>query len=290
MKHKIEEINNGEVPAALIAQKKIPPTFDMNEIVGTKDILFLCFDTLRYDVALSVQENGESPNINQKSSWTKAHASGNFTYPSHHAMFAGYLPIPYEASSLFENGKLFFPSSTGMGRNTPPNSFAFEGATFVEGLFKVGYETICIGGVAFFDKRSEIGSVFPSMFSKSYWNPSFACPVKKSTENQINFAVKKLSAYPDEKRVFMYMNISAIHYPNYFYIDGERNDSVKTHAAALKYVDSCLPLLFDAFEKRGGCFVIACSDHGSCYGEDGKQFHGFNHEIVNTVPYMEFMI
>ncbi|MCD3069625.1 hypothetical protein GFJ91_23900, partial [Salmonella enterica subsp. enterica serovar Enteritidis] len=45
------------------------------------------------------------------------------------------------------------------------------------------------------------------------------------------------------------------------------------------------------FRQTGGeTFVIVCSDHGTCYGEDGKYFHSFNHPIVNTVPYMHFLL
>ena len=90
----------------------------------------------------------------------------------------------------------------------------------------------------------------------------------------------------------MYINICAIHYPNYFYLDGAKKDSIETHAAALRYVDERLPPLFSAFEKRGRTFVIVCSDHGSCYPEsdDGYIFHGFNHEVINTVPYKHFFL
>ncbi len=261
---------------------------DMNKIVGEYDILFLCLDTLRYDVALEEQEKNNTPILNKYGKWQKRSAPGNFTYPSHHAMFAGFLPSPIEPVPLIKQERLFFPSKIGLGNSAPKNSFAFSGSNFVEGLANVGYETICIGGVAFFDKRSPIGSVFPNMFNQSYWNPSFSCKVKESAENQINFALKKLAE--SEKRVFMYINIDAIHYPNYFYTETEKKDSVITHAAALRYVDSCLEPLFSAFKKHNKTFVIACSDHGSCYGEDGYIFHGFNHEVVNTVPYKHFIL
>ena len=38
-----------ELPSGTQDQK---PDIDMNEIVGTHDILMLCFDTLRYDCLL----------------------------------------------------------------------------------------------------------------------------------------------------------------------------------------------------------------------------------------------
>ena len=65
---------------------------NMNDVVGTHDILFLCLDTLRWDVAFREQENGGTAVLNKYGPWEKRGAPGNFTYPSHHAMFAGFLP------------------------------------------------------------------------------------------------------------------------------------------------------------------------------------------------------
>lgn len=263
---------------------------DMNQIVGSHDILFVCLDTLRYDVAYREQERGTTPVINRYGKWEKRGAPGNFTYPSHHAMFAGFLPAALEPVPLVKQERLFFPKNIGLGRMSPPKAFAFEGANFVEGLAKEGYETICVGGVAFFDKRSDIGSVFPSMFQKSLWRPSFGCGVKESPDHQLRAVKKELDNLPADKRVFLYLNIDAIHYPNFFYLEGETEDNIETHGAALRYVDQRLDSLFSLFQKRNSTFVILCSDHGSCYGEDGYEFHGFNHETVNTVPYKHFIL
>ncbi len=117
--------------------------------------------------------------------------------------------------------------------------------------------------MTFFDKRSDIGNVFPSFFEKSYWNPSFSCSVKESVNNQVDFIIKKLEQNTDDRKIFLYLNVCAIHYPNYFYLDKE---------------------------KRGKTFVVCFSDHGTCYGEDGYIFHAVNHPVVNTVPYKHFFI
>ncbi len=281
----------GEVPGEFDANtKRAHYSVNMNEIVGTHDILFICLDTLRYDVAKEEEDKNETPVLNQYGPWKKCHAPGNFTYPSHFAMFSGFLPSPAEPTPLLQREMLFFPKGIGMGGKAPEEAFVFEGATFIGGLEKVGYETYCIGGVAFFNKRSDIGRVLPNMFKHSYWNPSFGCPVKESFDNQIDFIRRKLSEVSKEQRVFMYVNIDAIHYPNFFYVDGAKEDSKETHAAALRYVDQRLEGLFDVFRKRGKTFVIACSDHGTCYGEDGYHFHCLSHEITYTVPYKHFII
>ena len=83
-----------------------------------------------------------------------------------------------------------------MGKKTPKGAYGFDAANLVEGLHADGYDTWCVGGVAFFDKRSELGRVFPSFFEKSYWNPSFSCPVKESTANQVDFLLRKIQRRP----------------------------------------------------------------------------------------------
>ncbi len=262
---------------------------DMSTVVGKKDILFLCFDTLRYDAAIEEEKNGGTPNLNQYGEWEKRQAPGNFTYPSHHAIFSGFLPLQDEARNLAEAQVLFIPK--GMMKKAPDSIYEFSGGNIPTGLRKAGYDTWCVGGVTFFDKRSDIGNVFPSMFEKSWWNPSFSCPVKDSAKNQVDHIIKKLDQKEDDRHIFMYLNFSAIHYPNSHYIEGAKSDSLETHKAALRYVDGEFKRLMDAWkEKRGDAFVICFSDHGTCYGEDGFTFHSVNHPVVSTVPYKHFFL
>lgn len=293
MKEYTESTAKNDVPAGLfrLSGEKKRPSVNMSEVVGKQDILMICLDTLRYDAAVEEEVHGGTPVLNRYGTWEKCQAPGNFTYPSHHAMFAGFLPCRYDAKNVADRELLFFPCSIGLGNRVPEGAYGFCGSTIMEGLEKDGYDTWCVGGVAFFDKRSEIGKVFPQYFQKSYWNPSFACPVKDSTKNQVDFLLKKVKMAEKEKPIFLYLNVDAIHYPNYFYLEGAREDSYESHKAALRYADRELGRLFEGWkEQRGGAFVICCSDHGTCYGEDGCQFHGINHPIVNTIPYKHFFL
>ena len=281
---------NRKFSAADMRGEKKMQSIDMNQIVGSHHILFICLDTLRYDVAYEEQESGGTPVLNRYGKWRKCQAPGNFTYPSHQAMFAGFLPIDVEIRDMKQREKLFFSEYIGMGRKAPEGTFNFKGPNIIKGFENEGYDTYCIGGVSFFDKRTDIGRVMPGYFKYSYWNPSFGCKVKESAAHQVDFALKKLQQVSDGQKIMMYINISALHYPNYFYVSGEKKDSVETQAAALRYVDGKLGRLFAAFSKKGDTFVICCSDHGTCYGEDGVLYHGVNHPIVNTVPYKHFIL
>ena len=276
---------------------------NMNEIVGSHHILFICLDSLRYDVAEEEQNNGNTPVLNQFGKWQKCQAVGNFTYPAHQGMFAGFFPCLYDAKKHKERISLFSPENIGMGKKPPKNAYRFSGRTFVEALALEGYETCCIGGVSFFDKRSGLGKVLPGYFTHSFWNPSFSPLAPDSTKNQVRFAVKWLDNLPPDKKIFLYINISAIHYPNYYYLDnikkitgnippykGYERDTKESHAAALRYADRELEPLLNAFKQKGSTFVICCSDHGTCYGEDGCFSHGINHPVVNTIPYKHFIL
>ena len=110
-----------ELPAGEQTQN---PDLDMNQVVGTHDILMLCFDTLRYDVSKEEEEAGRTPVLNSHGGeWEKRHAPGNFTYPSHFAIFAGFLPSPAEPHSLRSRKWLFFPVQAGTGRIPPAGSY-----------------------------------------------------------------------------------------------------------------------------------------------------------------------
>ena len=110
---------------------------DMGEVVGKCDILFVCLDTLRYDAAILEEQAGGTPVLNRYGAWEKRQAPGNFTYPSHHAIFAGFLPSRDEARSIAEQEMLFLPKSMGMGRKAPKGSYGFDAPNLVQGLHQV---------------------------------------------------------------------------------------------------------------------------------------------------------
>ncbi len=265
-------------------------TPDMNRVVGNAHILFICLDALRYDVAVAQQENGGTPVLNRYGAWRKCQAPGSFTYPSHQAMFAGFLPVDEGTASMKERETLFFSEDTGMGRKAPRGAWTFRETTWIQGLEREGYDTYCIGGVSFFDKRTATGSVLPSYFMHSDWHPSFGCRVADAPEHQVDCAVRKLEDVAPGQLLMMYINFTALHYPTHYYVQGARRDSVQSQGAALRAVDIQLGRLFHAFKLLGPVFVICCSDHGTCFGEDGMWYHGIGHPLVYTVPYKHFLL
>lgn len=61
-----EQSAQQEVPMRLFAGAAgdRQPSVDMNQVVGSSDILFVCLDTLRYDVAVEEEEAGTTPVLN----------------------------------------------------------------------------------------------------------------------------------------------------------------------------------------------------------------------------------
>ena len=120
------------------------------------------------------------------------------------------------------------------------------------------------------------------------WSAALGVTDPRSPQNQVRLAVERLNALSG--RVFLFINVSAIHQPNWFYGEGPRGrDDLRSHTDALVAVDAALAPLFAGLRARGPAFCIVCSDHGTAYGEEGYMGHRLEHEVVWTVPYTEFM-
>ncbi len=258
---------------------------DMNQIVGSHDIVMVTLDTLRYDVAKLEEEN--CPNLCGSGPWEKRHTPGSFTYAAHHAFFCGFLPTPANPDKA-SHIRLFHTKDTGL--RTHPYTWLFDAPDIVSGLENEGYRTICIGGVIFFTKKNKLAKVLPGYFQESYWRMTFGVTNPRSTEHQVNHALKLLEKADPAQRLFLFLNVSAIHGPNHYFVEGSVKDSVESQRAALRYVDGQLGRLFDALRKRGKTFCMVFSDHGTAYGEDGYEGHRLAHEVVWNVPYREFIL
>lgn len=261
----------------------------MKQIVGNYDILFITLDTLRYDVAKQLFDRGKTPNLAKvlpSTGWEKRHTPGNFTYAAHHAFFAGFLPTPAKPGIHPRLFALKFEGSNTITENT----YVFDRSDIVSGFASIGYRTVCIGGVGFFNKLNPLSNVLPGLFQESYWSRELGVTDRNSTSNQINLAIEILANTPKDKRLFLFINISAFHQPNYFYLNDNKQDTIESHAAALEYVDSQLDKLWEAIRQKSPTFCILCSDHGTAYGENGYTGHRISDPSVWIVPYAEFVL
>jgi len=262
---------------------------DANALIGTHDVLFVTLDTLRFDVADAALRQGRTPHLAALlpgAHWEERHSPGSFTYAAHHAFFAGFLPTPIAPG---RHPRLFAAAFAG-SETTTSATCVFEEADIVSGLARRGYHTVCVGGVGFFNKQTPLGSVLPGLFAESHWDVTLGVTDPRSAENQVARAVQSIKSLPVGRRVFLFLNVSALHQPNCFYVPGATEDSPATQAAALAYVDGCLPPLFEAMPRRAPTLVVICSDHGTAYGEGGHVGHRVGLPVVWTVPYAEFIL
>ncbi|MCB1588964.1 MAG: STM4013/SEN3800 family hydrolase [Xanthomonadales bacterium] len=268
---------------------------DMNAVVGSHDVILITLDTLRFDAAAKAFAQGKLPVLG---GWPPAagfecrHTPANFTYAAHQAFLTGFLPTPVRPFARGSAHPRLLALAFAGSESTTGNTFVFsQGANLPEAFAHLGYRTICIGGVGFFNKRNPLGSVIPDMFHESFWEPQFGVADRTSTEAQVALAVRLLQA--STQRVFMLLNVSAIHQPNRHYLDDSPEagpDDLTSHEAALHYVDQAIAPLFDELARRGPAFVILCSDHGTAYGEEGYFGHRLAHPVVMHVPYAHFVI
>lgn len=263
-------------------------SFNMNEIAGKMDILFITLDTLRYDVAQKLFEEGRTPNFQKyfPQGWQRCHTPASFTYAAHQAFFAGFLPTPAMPG---KHPRLFAASFIG-SETTTSSTLVVDTEDIVTGLAGKGYRTVCIGGVGFFNKQTPLGSVLPGLFEESYWEEKFGVTDPSSTEYQFEKAVECIDHSAQEEPLFMFINVSALHQPNKVYLPGAEGDTLASHGAALQYVDSQLPYLMNAFQKKRDTFCIFCSDHGTAYGEEGFYGHRLGHASVWEVPMSVFIV
>lgn len=263
-------------------------TGDMKSLVGDADILLITLDTLRFDAAQRAWSDGRLTNLAPylgNGGWECRHTPASFTYAAHHAFFAGFLPTPIAAGPhprLYASR--FYGSETITSR-----TFVFDEPTLPEALSSRGYNTICVGGTGFFSLETTLGSVLPGLFREAHWKPELGVANPCSEVNQVECLLARLKE-TESRLTFAFINISAIHQPNWFYGGQEGQDTLGTHGAALVAVDAALGPLFDYCKTRRPTFCVICSDHGTAYGEDGYFGHRLAHEVVWNIPYAEFML
>lgn len=260
----------------------------MKHLIGNADILFITLDTLRYDAAQQAWQDGRLKTLSSylgPNGWQKRHTPGSFTYAAHHAFFAGFLPTPL---GVGPHPRLFAAAFAG-SESTTATTFAFDEATLPQALAARGYHTVCIGGTGFFNQQNALARVLPGLFKEAHWHPDLGVACRASANNQVAQALRSVDQ-AGAQRIFLFINIAAIHQPNWFYGAAQGPDTLATHTAALVAVDQALQPLFQRLKERAPTFAIVCSDHGHAYGEEGYFGHRLGHEVVWTVPYTDFML
>jgi arylsulfatase A-like enzyme len=262
---------------------------DANQVIGTHHVLMITFDSLRYDVARATAQAGRTPHLSRLlpgGRWEERRTQASFTLPAHTAFFSGFLPV----LSGPERSARLLACRAVRGTTITDRTFVFDAPDIVTGLAELGYRTVCVGGVGFFSGLTKQGRVLPALFQESHWTPETGIDCPDSTRHQVNIALDVLAGQPDNRRLFLFVNVSATHTPHHMYLPGESRDSWESQCAALAYADGELGRLFAALPAAGPWLVVMCADHGEAFGEDGHHGHGLAHAAVWCVPYAEVLV
>jgi hypothetical protein len=209
-------------------------------------------------------------------------AHGTFTLPSHIAMFhSGTFPCDNRKSVKIpfnRKKRRIFKAQLQWNRTyramfpTPPAE------NIIKGFEKLGYRTIGLGGVSWFNNKFEPSKIWRKYyFQEFYWNEKFSENNFKSIDHQIA-QLKKLNL-PEEKRpTFLFINISMTHKPYLGF-----GTSKKGQMLALEEFDKKIPSLFKHLPDSFHFLIL--SDHGECFGENGLWGHSIYHPKVMEIPF-----
>jgi len=252
------------------------------------NIGIITIDSLRWDTT----RKAKTPNLEKLfraygQKWVKVYAQATYTLPAHVAIFEdGHFPSNEldDVPQIYTRRKKFriFKSELSWNKKrrvlypTPPAD------NIVKGFSKLGYWTVGVGGVHWFDSRFPTSNFWcPRYFDEFYWAPEFGEEYPDAFERQIGI-IKTLSL-EREKKVFFFLNISSTHRPC------RGDNSVRGQAKALEYVDKHIMQVINLVSKPVHWFIL--SDHGTCFKKsDGANHHGFYHPKVMEIPMVSLLL
>ncbi|WP_094555948.1 hypothetical protein [Synechococcus sp. 1G10] len=221
-------------------------------------------------------------------------APSYFTYGSHAAFWMGFTPGLNHSKQPWLNpkaGKLFrLMYSAASGDDRAP--FQLEGANIIEGFRRLGYHAIGTGAVSWFDPSTPTGAVLGAPFNAFHFAGNTWSLLDQLC--WIELQLRQLSPRPP---TLVFLNVGETHVPYWHQgADWPRwpspcvpfggpgcsaPESRRRQQACLEWVDRQLGPLLERFHHGT---ILACADHGDCWGENGLWEHGVSHWATLTVP------
>ena len=172
------------------------------------------------------------------------------------------------------------------------DGFKLEGKNLIEGFKKLGYLTLGTGAVAWFDTNTETGSVLAEPFDCFWYSGN-----TWSLLDQLHWIFRQLENHSNDQPIFLFLNVGETHVP-YWHKDAtwdkwpspcvpfgssncSRRESRRRQLSCLEWVDEKICPLIRLFQSST---ILACADHGDCWGENGLWEHGISHPATLTVP------
>jgi hypothetical protein len=259
--------------------------------VHPTSFLFVTLDSCRYDTFAAAH----TPNFDQVGELHRAMAPGSFTFSSHTAMFMGHTPGIAGLTEPYTNpryGQVFRLAGGGAGLKP----FAFlRGRNIIDGLRRIGYLTVGVGAVRWFNPRTLTSRTLVTPFDKYFYPGN-----QYSLRSQLDFVNRTVKGV--EQPLFLFMNIGETHIPYWhegadwpvdvnpcreLADDNDADECRRRQTACLEWVDTELAAILQMFD---GANIFICADHGDAWGEDGLWSHGFHHQKVLEVPLIHRLV
>jgi hypothetical protein len=265
----------------------LPPRAFLEEKMN---LALIVIDSLRFDTT-QVATTPNFRSIFQKFSndeyWVQVGANATYTLPAHIALLKDGrtpcrnqpdVPGPYNR----EKEILFRPQLAWREKDaTYPTP---EAPNIVKGFEKLGYRTVGIGGVHWFNTAFQTSAFWGGeYFQEFYWRPDFADDHPDGFENQLGLCEGLFENHRPDVPVFFFINIASCHFP---YRRNER--SVQGQARCLEYIDAHIQDLLQLLPLP--CHVLIMADHGECFGEDGLWGHAIYHPKIMEIPMKSFIM
>jgi hypothetical protein len=257
-------------------------------VAHPESVLVLTLDSCRYDTA----RDTPIPHLSAIAPLRRAMAPGHFTFSSHASMWVGTTPGLAESREPVLNPKAgrLFRLANPRAAAQPGDVFILDGRSVPEGFRRRGHAVIGTGSVAWFDTDTEPGRWLVQDFDRfKYVRGPGGLP------EQLAWLRGELGALEGQP-AFVFLNVGETHVPywhpgaewsardNPCQPFGTHNDASTCRArqsACLAWADHELGALLAAFASAT---ILACADHGDCWGEDGLWEHGVWHEKTMEVP------
>ena len=171
-------------------------------------------------------------------------------------------------------------------------SYILSGSNIIDAFNRLGWHTVGTGSVSWFDTSTPTGSVLSADFEHFFYSGN-----TWSLDTQLHWIKTVLSTLDTARPIFLFLNIGETHvpywhegalwpkYPSPCVPFGDQSSSTEQcrfrQLSCLEWVDSRLNWLITLFRAST---ILACADHGDCWGEDGLWEHGVSHPSTLTVP------
>lgn len=247
------------------------------------NFLTIVADSCRYDT----YRMANTPTLDKYFDVVEGEAQATFTFPAHAAMMQGFYPSTKDNRPLYNR---FVRTPFQWHYATLRDSLITvpkNGRTIPESLSKLGWRTVCIGGVGWFRKPSQLECGFDHFAYVSNANRAISEFVTKVDREPfygvLNFGVThRPYLCPD-----MPTRLKARQSPRSGVGHGSAYDYLlhSRQAYCMGWLDRQLDVLLSWIaDLKLTTIVCFCADHGECFGEDGCFGHAFYHKHVMSVP------